>query len=631
MDLAASDVTSIPQPALAPTEQRSSQTFQQFYLEHCEFLYRYVQYKRMSYNVDVDVVVDVGDVMQETMIAAFQDWPTVQRYAQPRHWLRRVAHNKLVDQIRRSSKRENVDVPAEQLTQVVGPGSVDGLDRVLWYETLAEAFGRMSGTQRLVMAQTVAGFTVEEIATTTGLSVEAVRKHRTRARAVIRRPRADTVETAPGSAPGMRPRRGLAAGALSGREAAQRFPELAHVLGRSPRSVGELDRVITLYTRVLGEREDRLGAGHPDVDVLRALLARTLCAAGRYESAVPLLTRILAVREKTVGADDPRAIAVCRELATAHARAGHRRAAIGLLERLLAHDRRRLGPDHPRTLATRTRLARTLQAGRQLMGAIEHYEQLLPAHERVLGPTHPHTVALRNDLAQALLDSAQYPQAIEVIEPLVLFNCRQHGHNHPRTLAVRFQLAHVMRESGHHGQAITLFEQVLAERQHVLGRAHPDTRATREDLARALMRAGMWRQAVPVLVEVLRDKERCCGPAHPQSSAIRRLLASAYESTQQYALATRHYEDNLRLYGPSDSGCSNISARVEALACRQALVRVLIADRDLDRALAQQRTLVVESEQLLGPSDLTTARIRDSFAGLRGLRPAAPLASTTRA
>ncbi|MFI7002030.1 sigma-70 family RNA polymerase sigma factor [Nocardia sp. NPDC050175] len=607
MDLAESDD--------AEDRRIESAAYKAFFESHREYIVTYVRNRRAAYNADVDAVVDVGDVVQETMLAALLDWAKVRSIEQPRSWLRSVAKNKLVDQIRRASTRKDYAMPLEELTADEDPGPPGGLDRVLAQEAMVEVFGLLSPPQRDVLTKTMSGLTVREIAKQMGLSVESVYKHRTKARRVIvelqqRRAQPATNVKPANSSPtpmlSLRTSRAVAAtSGLTDDQLAQRYPDLARTLGVHHPADNDLARVIELYEKSLARREETFGDDHPATMSVRTDLGRALRAAGQYKRAVPLLEHALRDQERRLGDEHRDNIAVRSDLADSLRATGQFCRARELYEQVLTAQQRLLGTYHPRTLTTHARLARTCLAAGDLAQAIEHFERALTHRERVLGPEHRQTMAARADLAEALRRDEQYRRAIPVLSQVLTEQIRNLGADHPRTLTTHARLACTYRDAGDLPHAIEHFEQVLNDCERVLGSIHSDTNSARAGFASALHIDKQYERAIPLLKIVLLENEQFLGPEHRQSRSTRAQLATACEATGRLEQALQLYRINLRLQQQWIG-----SYQPETMECRKAVVRVLYKNGERAPACHEQEWVIADLTHHFGRSHPATQDAR---------------------
>lgn len=610
-----------------PLPAADRKAYEIFFEEHRPYILTYVQSKRATYADGGDAAVDIGDVVQETMIAAMVNWMKVRDITQPRKWLRRVADNKLIDQVRRSTKRKSFDMSSIDdlpIDNKVGPPG--GLDMVLAQEALIEAFGLLSAPQREVLTKTMNGLSVTEIAQQTGLSTEAVYKHRNRARQVIRdlhKRRADAAEstskpTPRNSAPilTLRTNRAMAAtSVLTDQQLARQYPELARSLGVKHRAAKDRAHAVTLHEQLLANQERILGPDHLDTVAIRAGLARALREAGQHHRAVPVLERVLEDRERIQGPAHHDTATARAHLADTLQMIGQFHRAIEQYERVLADRVDPVGHNDSRTLTIQARLAAAYQAAGDLPRAITLFEHVLRVRARRFGRDRDATVAVRAKYAEALFAAEQYGRAIPILEDVLNTRTRKLSSHHPRTWDTLARLAAAYQAVGNLPRAIALFEEVLLERERGLGAHHADTMAVRAELAEALWATRQYEHAIPVLEAVLNDNERFHGPEHEQTRVTRAHLADSHEAIGQLDIALRFYKENLRLHEQAVG-----RDHFETIGCRRAVVRVLRTLGDLDNAIDVQKQVVADRERVYGKRSMLSCAARQELAAMLFLR-----------
>jgi RNA polymerase sigma factor (sigma-70 family) len=131
----------------------------------------------MSLGADPDLAADAAQTAFERALEA---WDTI-RY--PKAWLRRVTQNELARLYRAAGRESLTDAPPE------GPGAVSAaLGAELRSQALdvTAVLAALPPGQCSVMAWTYDGFTAEEIARELGITAEAVRQARSKARRKLR-------------------------------------------------------------------------------------------------------------------------------------------------------------------------------------------------------------------------------------------------------------------------------------------------------------------------------------------------------------------------------------------------------------------------------------------------------------
>jgi RNA polymerase sigma factor (sigma-70 family) len=114
---------------------------------------------------------EVEDVVQETLLALHLKRHTWDEARPLLPWVRAIAHNKLVDSLRRRGRHTHV--PIEEVVEVLAvdaePAALNGVES-------ARALGRLTGRARdIVLAISIEGASAREVADRLGMSEGAVR------------------------------------------------------------------------------------------------------------------------------------------------------------------------------------------------------------------------------------------------------------------------------------------------------------------------------------------------------------------------------------------------------------------------------------------------------------------------
>jgi RNA polymerase sigma factor (sigma-70 family) len=133
-------------------------------------------------------VIDGEDVVQDTFARAFVALDKLEESAPMRAWLFRIAHNRALDLLRSRAIRAAEPIEAAQeLADPEIPDPVEVIMRREAVETAVSRFAELPTTQRsVVILKDVLDQSLEEIATTLDLTVNAVKAHLARGRARLK-------------------------------------------------------------------------------------------------------------------------------------------------------------------------------------------------------------------------------------------------------------------------------------------------------------------------------------------------------------------------------------------------------------------------------------------------------------
>jgi RNA polymerase sigma-70 factor, ECF subfamily len=133
-------------------------------------------------------VIEGEDVVQEAMLKAIEAFGAQAAIANPEAWLVRIAHNSALDHLRRRARQAASD---EELDMIVDP--VRPVEERQVAQAALRTFMRLPAAQRSsVILMDVLGYSLEEIAGVTGLSIPAIKaslhRGRTRLRELVQEP-----------------------------------------------------------------------------------------------------------------------------------------------------------------------------------------------------------------------------------------------------------------------------------------------------------------------------------------------------------------------------------------------------------------------------------------------------------
>jgi hypothetical protein len=281
-----------------------------------------------------------------------------------------------------------------------------------------------------------------------------------------------------------------------------------------------------LQQHIVADREQVLGAEHPETLEARGRLADWIGQSGEAARARDLHVALLAVYERVLGAEHPRTLTERDNVGRWTGKAGDFGRARDMYAALLPVRLRVSGPDDPDTLLARSRLARwTGQAG-DPVSARDQYAALLPAFQRVLGAENFETLALRANMATMSGQAGDAVGARDQLTALLPVMERVLGSDHPYTLIWRSNIAGFTGHAGDAVRARDLLAGLLPVQERVCGPEHFDTLNTSQALAEWTGLAGDAAGARDLLAALLPVDERVLGPDNVQTLSTRLSLAA---------------------------------------------------------------------------------------------------------
>lgn len=236
------------------------------------------------------------------------------------------------------------------------------------------------------------------------------------------------------------------------------------------------------FERAYRQRNERLGADHPDTLVSANNLVSALWMTGEAGRALQLAEDTLDRKRRVLGDDDPSTLTSANNFATYLWHLGHYEQARAIDQDTLARRRRVLGEDHPHTLLSASNLAADFRELGNAREALELDADTLDHKRRVLGDDHLLTLLSAHNLATDLWAAGEYRQARDLDEDTFGRYRRILGPDHPRTLLSANNFITDLRAVGDHERARDLEQDTFDRCRRVLGDDHPDTLAAASNL-----------------------------------------------------------------------------------------------------------------------------------------------------
>jgi len=161
-------------------QQQDQQAFAQLYEEHFDKIYRYVALR-------IGNKIEAEDVTQQVFLKALQSISSFRWRGIPfSAWLFRIAHNQVVDYLRKKTKQATVPIGESTVSLIDGPQLL--VERKLDIEQLLLAVKRLTQAQREVISLRFAGeLPVAQVAKVMGRSQGAVKALQHSAIAALRK------------------------------------------------------------------------------------------------------------------------------------------------------------------------------------------------------------------------------------------------------------------------------------------------------------------------------------------------------------------------------------------------------------------------------------------------------------
>ncbi len=290
-----------------------------------------------------------------------------------------------------------------------------------------------------------------------------------------------------------------------------------------PARAGREVRVAEVLDRAAQDLGSRF-AKEPEVEAaVRATLGRTYRTLGEMDKAGPHLAKALGLRERALGPDHPETIDSLGALANFQAEMGDAAKARELAERLVASLRRTRGENDSDTLRGQNLLARVLVAQGKPAEAETLARRTVEAQTRLLGEQHPLTLSTVNTLAGALWFQGKLGELEPMMRKTLEIKTRLNGPEHPEVLDLMNNLGQLLVGLNRTKEAETLARRTLEIRRRVLGPGHPRTLDSMTVLAGALESQGRSAEATALYRQVWEGKKKALGENHPETQEALRL------------------------------------------------------------------------------------------------------------
>ncbi|MFM9373437.1 tetratricopeptide repeat protein [Streptomyces sp. Da 82-17] len=365
-----------------------------------------------------------------------------------------------------------------------------------------------------------------------------------------------------------------------------------HTAGLSLSRLGRWDEAVEVHRKVAADREQALGADHPDTLASRYEVAFTLSRTGRPTDALREFEHVARGRERALGADHPDTLGARQEIAYVLGQLGRHFEAHEIYTAVLAGRERspHLGPDHPDTLRCRHNLAYNLSRLGRLEEAHGMAVEVAEARARVLGPAHPDTLVTRYEVAYALGQLGRWGEALQAYREVAEARGQALGADHPDTLAARYEVGISLGRLGQSAEALALYQGLAADRARVHGADHPETLRARHGIGVNLGRLGRWPEALDEARAVCAARVRALGADHPDTLVSRREVAVGHGWLGQWEESLGEYrtiaESRERVLGPGHP--ESLAARQDEALCLERLGRGAEA-AELYARIARQR------------------------------------------
>lgn len=250
---------------------------------------------------------------------------------------------------------------------------------------------------------------------------------------------------------------------------------------------------------------------------LRDVVSDVYEALGMYDQALPLRERIVADREQVLGRGHPDTLTALESLGAVFFDLGQYAEAAEAFERAYLTRRDTQGPDHKDTVAALGDYGNMLIDLNRIEDAERILTEALQKSRQVFGERHWSTGSVLTNLGYLYYMQGRYGEVLPLWEEALDINKEAYGAEHPETLASAVNLAAVYEETGGIGDAEKLYRETLAVERKALGETHPSVLGTMNNLAINLRVQQRYDEAGELLQRTASAYVRELGGDHPDS------------------------------------------------------------------------------------------------------------------
>ncbi len=259
-------------------------------------------------------------------------------------------------------------------------------------------------------------------------------------------------------------------------------------------------------------------AGDPRVAIaLRDVVSDVYAALGMYDQALPLRERIVADREQLLGRGHPDTLMALESLGAVYFDLGQYAEAAEAFERAYLTRRDTQGPDHKDTVAALGDYGNMLIDLNRIEDAERILTDALRKSRQVFGERHWSTGSVLTNLGYLYYMQGRYDEVVPLWEEGLDINKEAYGAEHPETLASAVNLAAVYEETGRIEDAEKLYRETLVLEREALGETHPSVLGTVNNLAINLRLQQRYDEAGELLQRAAAAYVRELGEDHPDS------------------------------------------------------------------------------------------------------------------
>jgi tetratricopeptide (TPR) repeat protein len=305
--------------------------------------------------------------------------------------------------------------------------------------------------------------------------------------------------------------------------------------------LGEFDKALELYRRVLIKQEESLGKDHESVAQTYMNLGLVLGEMGETDESLMHLQKALAIQESILGTDH-------LEVADSYTEIGHMLSKKGDLNGALKEYQKsrkireaKLGSEHFLVISSIQNIGRALQSKGEFKSAVTEYSKALKVQQSVLGDVHSDVAATHALIGTALCQQGDFDRSMEEHRLALSIREAELGKNHSMTAESHTDIGIVLCQKGDYDIAEWRHRKALRIREAVRGKEHEDCAVSYSHLGLVLSKKGDFDGAMQEMRRSLQIREKNIGRDHP-------LTANCYVDMGNIQCREGAYEDALQKF-----------------------------------------------------------------------------------
>lgn len=330
--------------------------------------------------------------------------------------------------------------------------------------------------------------------------------------------------------------------AIRGQNPKTSFLDLARSffhLGNLYQQQGKWQEARSFYARALRMREQILGAEHPDVVSMMALVADDM----RDQPA--LIERALSINRQTLGDRNPEVIRILNGMGLVNIYLARYDEAERCLDQAAALAEQALVAQHPYNAQILINRGILYKQRGQYDQAERHLLRALEIQEKTLGPQHSYVGFTLDLLAGTYAFQGEYDKAVATMQHALVLKEQVLGADSPWMAPTLHNFALIYTEMGSYEQAESLYLRALAILEREEGPEQAAISAPSQNLTGLYFRQGRYRHAEAHARRILAMLQKPTEPDMRSLAAIKNNLGVCCYRQHKYAEAERLFNEVL--------------------------------------------------------------------------------------